>query len=107
MAVTLTSIAAERVQKFLDARGSGVGLRISVRTTGCSGFAYVVDFAECIEEEDHVYVTNSVQVVVDAKSLPLVDGTKVDFARKGLSEGFQFDNPNVKGECGCGESFAV
>jgi iron-sulfur cluster assembly protein len=107
MAVTLTSIAAERVQKFLDARGSGVGLRISVRTTGCSGFAYVVDFAECVEEEDHVYDTNGVQVVVDAKSLPLVDGTKVDFARKGLSEGFQFDNPNVKGECGCGESFAV
>ena len=107
MAITLTDAAANRVKAFLDARGSGVGLRIAVKSTGCSGFAYVVDYADAIGSEDNVYDTNGVKVVVDTKSLPLVDGTEVDFAKHGLSEGFRFNNPNVKGECGCGESFAV
>ena len=107
MAVTLTSTAADRVKRFIDARSSAVGLRISVRTTGCSGFAYVIDLTESIGETDHVYDSNGVQIIVDEKSLPYVDGTQVDFARKGLTEGFQFDNPNVTGECGCGESFAI
>jgi len=107
MAISLTSTAAERVQKFLDERRSGVGLRISVRTTGCSGFAYVVDFAESVTCGDTVCTSHGVQIVVDAKSLPFVDGTEVDYSRGGLTECFQFKNPNVTGACGCGESFAV
>ena len=107
MAITLTSTAAERVRKFIDAKAATVGLRVSIRTTGCSGFAYVVNLAETVAHDDHVYETEGVQVLVDPKSLPYIDGTEIDYARKGLTEGFQFDTPNVKGECGCGESFAV
>ena len=107
MAVTLTDKAADRVKRFLEERGSGVGLRVAVKPTGCSGFAYVVDYAEAIGTDDHVYDTNGVNVVVDTKSLQYIDGTQIDFFRKGLTEGFQFNNPKVKGECGCGESFAV
>ncbi len=107
MTVRLTEAAAARVKHFLTERGSGVGLRVAVKATGCSGFAYVVDLAESVGAEDHVYASRGVKVVVDAKSLPYVDGTEIDFARQGLGEGFQFRNPNVKGECGCGESFAV
>ena len=107
MAITLTEAAAERVRRFLDSRGSGIGLRIAVKTTGCSGYMYLVDYADAIGDEDNVYDSNGVKVIVDIKSLPLVDGTEVDFSKQGLSEGFRFKNPNVKGECGCGESFAV
>lgn len=107
MAITLTEAAAERVKRFLDSRGSGIGLRIMVKSTGCSGYMYVVDYADAVGNEDNVYDTNGVKIIVDAKSLPLVDGTEVDFSKQGLSEGFRFKNPNVKGECGCGESFAV
>lgn len=107
MAITLTDAAADRVKQFLRDRGNGVGLRFGVTKTGCSGFAYVVDFADTIESEDHVYDSNGVKIIVDAKSLPLVDGTEIDFARHGLGEAFQFNNPNVKNECGCGESFGV
>lgn len=107
MAVTLTPTAAERVKWFLTRRGVGVGLRLGVKTTGCSGHAYVVDLVDTVTEEDHVYDSNGVKVVIDAKSLPFVDGTEIDFAKNGLGEGFTFSNPNVKGECGCGESFAV
>tara|TARA_Y100000588_G_scaffold221492_1_gene235397 strand:+ start:110 stop:433 length:324 start_codon:yes stop_codon:yes gene_type:complete len=107
MAITLTEAAAARVKRFLDSRGSGIGLRIAVKTTGCSGYMYLVDYADAIEDEDNVYDSNGVKVIVDTKSLPLVDGTEVDFSKQGLSEGFRFKNPNVKGECGCGESFAV
>ncbi len=107
MAITLTKSAAERVRNFIAARGQGVGLRLSVRKTGCSGYAYVVNYAEEITDNDQVFDSEGVKVVVDADSLALVDGTEIDFVRHGLSEAFRFRNPNVRGECGCGESFSV
>ena len=107
MAITLTPSAAERVRNHLAARGHGLGLRLGVRKTGCSGYAYVVNFAEEIGATDLVFDSEGVKVVVDADSLALIDGTEVDFVRQGLNEAFRFRNPNVKGECGCGESFAV
>ena len=107
MAITLTPAAADRVRHFLSERGHGVGLRLGVRKTGCSGFAYVVNYADAIEPEDRVFDSEGVQVLVDARSLELIDGTEVDFVRQGLNEAFRFRNPNVRGECGCGESFSV
>lgn len=107
MAITLTASAADRVRNFLAARGQGLGLRLGVRKTGCSGFAYVVNYADEIHDDDQVFETEGVKVIVDAGSLALVDGTEIDFVRHGLSEAFRFRNPNVKGECGCGESFSV
>ena len=107
MAITLTSSAADRVRHFITARGQGVGLRLGVRKTGCSGFAYVVNYADEVGDDDRVFESEGVKVIVDAGSLPLVDGTEIDFVRHGLSEAFRFRNPNVKGECGCGESFSV
>jgi len=105
--ITLTEAAATRVRRFLADRGTGVGLRLAVKTTGCSGYAYVVDFADAVGTEDLVYDSRGVKVVVDQRSLALVDGTEIDFAPEGLGESFRFRNPNVTGECGCGESFAV
>ncbi|NKC16913.1 MAG: iron-sulfur cluster assembly accessory protein [Gammaproteobacteria bacterium] len=102
MAVTLTETAARRVQSFLTE--NSVGLRFGVRPSGCSGFAYVVDLADAISGNDHVYETHGVKVVVDDKSLSFLDGTCIDFRREGLNETFVYDNPNVKNECGCGES---
>lgn len=107
MAITLTPSAADRVRNFIAARGQGLGLRLGVRKTGCSGFAYVVNYADEINEGDRVFETGGVKVIVDPDSLALVDGTEIDFVRHGLSEAFRFRNPNVKGECGCGESFSV
>ncbi|MCU0976720.1 MAG: iron-sulfur cluster assembly protein IscA [Steroidobacteraceae bacterium] len=107
MAITLTPSAAERVRNHLAARGHGLGLRLGVRKTGCSGYAYVINYAEEIGAADHVFDSEGVKVVVDTDSLALIDGTEVDFVRQGLNEAFRFRNPNVKGECGCGESFAV
>lgn len=107
MSVTLTETAATRVKSFLEKRGHGVGLRLSVKRTGCSGYAYVVDFADAVGEDDHVYASRGVRVVVDEKSLSIVAGTEIDFAKQGLGESFLFRNPNATGECGCGESFAV
>lgn len=107
MAITLTEAAAERVKHFLDKRGTGVGLRLGVRTSGCSGMAYVLEFVDRIEDDDQVFEDHGVKVVVDPKSLVYLDGTELDFAREGLNEGFKFNNPNVKDECGCGESFNV
>ncbi len=107
MAITLTPAAADRVRYFLAERGHGVGLRLGVRKTGCSGFAYVVNYADAVEPEDRVFDSQGVRVLVDAKSLELIDGTEVDFVRQGLNEAFRFRNPNVRGECGCGESFSV
>lgn len=107
MAITLTEKAASRVKNFLAARGHGIGLRLSVKTTGCSGFAYVVDYTDDVKPDDNVYELNGVKVVVDPKSLPFLDGMEVDFAREGLNESFKFNNPNVKNMCGCGESFSV
>lgn len=107
MAIHLTKQAANRVKQFLASRGTGVGLRFGVTKTGCSGMAYVVEFADAIEAEDYIYESNGVKVIVDIKSLPFVDGTQIDFGQDGLNECFRFLNPNVKSECGCGESFGV
>jgi iron-sulfur cluster assembly protein len=107
MAVSLTSSAAERVRSYIAKRGHGVGLRVGVRKTGCSGYAYVIDYADAVGTDDSVFDERGVKVIVDAKSLELIDGTEVDFVREGINEAFKFRNPNVKGECGCGESFNV
>jgi iron-sulfur cluster assembly protein len=107
MAVTLTEKAADHVQSFLSKRGKGVGLRVGVRTSGCSGMAYKLEFADAVEANDVQFESHGVRVVVDPKSLPYVDGTVLDYTREGLNEGFKFRNPNVKDECGCGESFNV
>jgi iron-sulfur cluster assembly protein len=107
MSISLTSAAADRVRSFLDRRGHGVGLRLSVKKTGCSGFAYVVNYADEIGADDVVFEDQGVKVIVDRASLGYIDGTEVDFVKQGLNEAFRFRNPNVKGECGCGESFTV
>ncbi len=107
MAITLTDAAAGHVKGFLENRGKGIGLRLAVRTTGCSGMAYVLEFADEVEDGDVVFDDNDVKVVVDPKSLVYLDGTELDFGKEGLNEGFKFNNPNVKDECGCGESFNV
>jgi iron-sulfur cluster assembly protein len=107
MAISLTESAATRVKAFLASRGHGVGLRLGVRKTGCSGFAYVINYADKADPEDAVFEDRGVQVFVDRSSLALIDGTVVDFVKEGLNEAFRFRNPNVKGECGCGESFSV
>ena len=107
MSISLTSAAADRVRSFLGRRGQGVGLRLSVKKTGCSGFAYVVNYADEIGAGDVVFEDQGVKVIVDRDSLGFIDGTEVDFVKQGLNEAFRFRNPNVKGECGCGESFTV
>lgn len=107
MAVTLTETAAERVKNFLANRGKGAGLRLGVKTSGCSGMAYILEFADDVEENDEVFESNGVRIIVDAKSLIYIDGTELDYGKEGLNEGFKFNNPNVKDQCGCGESFTV
>ena len=107
MAITLTEAAADRVKKFIANRGKGVGLRLGVKTSGCSGMAYVVEFADQIENDDMVYENHGVKVIVNPKSLVYLEGTELDYTREGLNEGFKFNNPNVKDSCGCGESFNV
>ena len=107
MAITLTDAAADRIKSFLQQRGKGLGLRLAVRTSGCSGMAYVLEFIDELDEGDIVFEDQGVKVVVDPKSMAYIDGTELDFAREGLNEGFKFNNPNVKDECGCGESFNV
>ena len=107
MAISLTESAATRVKTFLSSRGHGVGLRLGVRKTGCSGFAYVINYADEGQPDDLVFEDRGVKVFVDRASLSLIDGTQVDFVKQGLNEAFRFLNPNVKGECGCGESFSV
>ena len=107
MAITLTEKAAQRVEKYLESRGKGVGLKLAVKTTGCSGMAYVREFADEIPSDDHIFESHGIKIMVDPKSLIYIDGTELDFAREGLNEGFQFNNPNVKDSCGCGESFTV
>lgn len=105
--ITLTDRAADRVRSFLAKRGEGIGLRLGVKKTGCSGFAYVVNYADDVGDEDVVFDTDDVKVIVDRQSLDLIDGTEVDYVREGLNEAFRFRNPNAAGECGCGESFSV
>lgn len=107
MAVTLSAAAAKHVSNNIAKRGKGVGIRLGVKTTGCSGMAYKLEYADVLEAEDLVFESFGVKVIVDPKSLPYIEGTELDFAREGLNEGFKFNNPNVKNECGCGESFNV
>jgi iron-sulfur cluster assembly protein len=107
MAVTLTEKAATQVQKHLNARGAGYGLRVAVKTSGCSGLAYTLEFVDEPAPEDQTFESFGVTVLVDPKSLAYLEGTELDFVREGLNEGFKFNNPNVKNECGCGESFNV
>ena len=107
MAISLTAAAADRIQKFIASRGRGAGLKLGVRKTGCSGFAYVINYADEVAPQDLVFEDRGVKVYVDPESLPLIDGTTVDFVKQGLNEAFRFQNPNIKGERGCGESFAV
>ena len=107
MAISLTNSAAERVRTYLDKRGSGVGLRLGVTETGCSGYSYVINYAEEIDDSDVVFEDKGITVVVQPDALALIDGTEVDFVKNGLNEAFSFRNPNISGECGCGESFNV
>jgi iron-sulfur cluster assembly protein len=107
MAITLTEKAAKHINRYLDRRGKGIGLRFGVRTTGCSGLAYKLEYVDDCTAEDSVFESHGIKVFVDPKSLPYIDGTELDFAREGLNEGFKFRNPNVKDECGCGESFRI
>jgi iron-sulfur cluster assembly protein len=107
MAVQLTDRAADHVKRYMEKRGKGVGLRLGVRTTGCSGLAYKIEFADEVKPEDNTFESNGVRVLIDPKSLAYLDGTELDFVREGLNEGFKFNNPNEKDRCGCGESFNV
>ena len=107
MAISLTEKAAEHVLNFIEKRGGAAGLRLGVKTSGCSGLAYVLEFVDEIEETDEVFESSGVKVIVDKKSLIYLDGTELDYKREGLNEGFEFRNPNVKDACGCGESFTI
>jgi iron-sulfur cluster assembly protein len=107
MAISLTESAAERVRNRLASRGRGLGLRLGVKASGCSGFSYIVDYADEVRPDDLVFESGGVKVFVDPQSLPSIDGTQIDFVRQGLNESFHFANPNVRAECGCGESFTV
>jgi iron-sulfur cluster assembly protein len=105
--ITMTESAARHVANFLAKRGKGIGIRLGVKTSGCSGMAYKLEFADAAEAEDVVFETQGLQVIVDPRSLPYIDGTELDYAKEGLNEGFKFNNPNIKDQCGCGESFTV
>lgn len=107
MALTMSSAAVHHVKKHLQSRGKGIGIRLGVKTTGCSGLSYVLEFVDSFAAEDEVFEQDGFSLVVDPKSLSYLDGTELDFAKEGLNEGFKFNNPNVKNECGCGESFHV
>ncbi|HDV7287767.1 iron-sulfur cluster assembly protein IscA [Pasteurella multocida] len=107
MGISLTETAADRVRTFLANRGKGIGLRLGIKTSGCSGLAYVLEFVDELNPEDQVFEQHGVKIIVDAKSLVYLDGTELDFTKEGLNEGFKFNNPNVKDQCGCGESFHV
>lgn len=107
MAISLTESAAERVNKYIGARGDSVGLRLGVTKTGCSGYSYVINYANEIGQDDVIFEDRGVKIIVDPDALLLIDGTEVDFVKNGLNEAFSFKNPNIAGECGCGESFTV
>lgn len=107
MAIILTEKAAQRVTAYLSKRGKGLGLKLGVKTSGCSGMAYTLEYVDETNPEDQVFESHNVKIFVDPKSLVYIDGTELDFTKEGLNEGFKFNNPNVKDECGCGESFTV
>ncbi|MBR4877602.1 MAG: iron-sulfur cluster assembly protein IscA [Rhodocyclaceae bacterium] len=107
MTITVTEAAARHIEKSLTRRGKGIGIRLGVQTSGCSGMAYKLEFVDAPGEDDQVFECHGVRIVVDGKSLVYLDGTELDFVREGLNEGFKFNNPNAKSQCGCGESFSV
>ena len=107
MTVSMTEAAAKHVSQFLEKRGKGIGLRVGVKTSGCSGMAYKLEFADVLEPDDQVFDSHGIKVIVDPKSLVYIDGTQLDYTREGIQEGFKFNNPNEKGHCGCGKSFSV
>ena len=107
MGISLTEAAAAHVRRSLESRGHGEGIRLGVRTTGCSGMAYVLEFVDELQPEDEVFESFGMKVIIDPQSLAYIDGTELDFVREGINEGFKFSNPNVRGESGCGESFNV
>ena len=107
MAISITENAAQHVAEQLANRGHGLGIRVGVTTTGCSGMTYVLEFVDKLEAGDQVFENQGVKIIVDLKSLAYIDGTEMDFVKQGVNEGFEFSNPNAKGECGCGESFSV
>lgn len=107
MAVTLSDAAARHVKHYLTKRGKGIGIRLAVRTSGCSGLAYVIEYADKLDEHDKVFEEKGVQLIIDPKSLVYLEGTELDFGKEGINEGFKFNNPNESGRCGCGESFTV
>jgi len=107
MAITLTESAAKRIQHQLTKRGKGLGLRVGVKKVGCSGFAYTFDYADEMRAGDQVFETHDAKVVIDSDSLSVLDGSRLDFVKDGLKQTFRFDNPNVEGTCGCGESFSL
>ncbi len=107
MAITLTEAAARHISKSLAKRGKGLGVRLGVKTTGCSGIAYTIEYVDVQQSDDVLFEQHDVTIVVDSKSLPYLDGTELDYAREGLNEGFKFSNPNERDRCGCGESFRV
>jgi len=107
MAITLSESAAGHVARYIEKRGKGLGIRLGVKTSGCSGMAYKLEFADESQDDDIIFESHGVTVLIDPKSLPYLDGTELDFVREGLNEGFKFNNPNVKDACGCGESFNV
>jgi iron-sulfur cluster assembly protein len=107
MGITVTEAAAKHITKHLQKRGKGMGIRLGVKTTGCSGMAYVLEYVDQVAPEDQEFQGHGVSVFVDPKSLAYIDGTELDFVKEGLNEGFEFKNPNIKAECGCGESFTV
>ncbi|MDH3860458.1 MAG: iron-sulfur cluster assembly accessory protein [Gammaproteobacteria bacterium] len=107
MAISLTDAAADRVRSYIEKREDSLGLRLGVTPTGCSGYSYVINYAEEIGADDVIFEDKGIKVVIDPEALALIDGTEVDFVKNGLNEAFSFRNPNIKGECGCGESFTV
>lgn len=107
MSITMTPAAEDHVSQFLANRGKGEGIRLAVRTTGCSGMAYVLEFADEVAEEDEIIEFDDFKVIIDPKSYVYLNGTEMDFVKEGLNEGFKFNNPNARSECGCGESFSV
>jgi len=107
MAISISNTAAKHVADQLADRGHGIGIRVGVKTTGCSGMAYVLEFVDKLEVGDQVFEEQGVKIIVDPKSLTYIDGTEMDFVKQGVNEGFEFKNPNAKGECGCGESFSI
>jgi iron-sulfur cluster assembly protein len=107
MAITLTDSAADRVRTYLAKRGTGIGLRLGIKKTGCSGYSYLVNYADEVGDDDVVFSIDDVNVIVDKQSLEIIDGTEIDYVREGLNEAFKFRNPQSVGECGCGESFSI